>query len=127
MYFFFIKTCYNEYIAIIKECKIQGDAMANRKTYEDSYNDILFGDNIIPDKNPKKFECNDDDLIREGYRIIGIKGIKFTCDNCSSPMNVIRGPYGFFIGCHNWKKSDECKKNTITLTIKKSTTHHLAP
>jgi hypothetical protein len=88
------------------------------KINDNSDNDILFGNNVVPDKNPKVFECEKDDLIYEKNKIVGIKGIKFTCDNCSSPMNVMHGPYGFFIGCHNWKKSEDCKKCTIKLTIK---------
>lgn len=94
--------------------------MTNRKTYEDSYDDIMFGGNVIPDTNPKVFECDERDLIYEKNRIVGIKGIKFTCDNCSCPMHVLKGQYGFFLGCHSWKTSEACKKNTITLKIKKN-------
>jgi len=93
--------------------------MVTRKTYDNSYDEITFGNNVVPDKNPKLFECDKQDLIYEKDRITGIKGIKFTCDNCSSPMNVIYGPHGFFIGCHKWKKSEDCKANTIKLNIRK--------
>lgn len=78
---------------------------------------VFIGQYFVPNKNPKKINCKRDDLIFEGPRIIGVKGMKFTCDNCSTPMHVMRGANGFFFGCNHWKTSESCKKNTITLNI----------
>lgn len=78
---------------------------------------IFIGNYFVPNKNPKKINCTKDELIFEGTKIVGLKKLKFTCDNCSSPMTVMYGPHGYFIGCRNWKTSDGCKHNTIRLNI----------
>ena len=78
---------------------------------------IFIGNYFVPNKNPKRINCTRDELIFDGNKIVGLKKLKFTCDNCSSPMNVIHGPHGYFLGCANWKTSPSCKKNTISLNI----------
>lgn len=78
---------------------------------------VFIGNYFVPNKNPKKINCCKDDLVYEGKKIVGVKKMKFTCDHCSGPMSVIKGPHGFFLGCLNWKTSPECKKNAISLNI----------
>lgn len=78
---------------------------------------IFIGNYFVPNSNPKKINCIRDELIFEGTKIVGLKNLKFTCDNCSSPMTVMYGPHGYFIGCKHWNTSESCKKNTIRLNI----------
>lgn len=105
-----------EYLDKQKESKeIKGYKIVDDNSFlEDG---IFIGNYFVPNNNPKKINCTRDELLFDGNRIIGLKKMKFTCDNCSSPMSVIYGPHGYFIGCKNWKTSDGCKHNTIRLNI----------
>ena len=104
------------------EIKKINNEIKNYKVVDDnSFLDdgIFIGNYFVPNQNPKKINCTTDELIYDNNKIIGLKELKFTCDNCSTPMVVMYGPHGHFIGCPNWKTSNGCKKNTIKLNIVK--------
>lgn len=100
--------------------KKESEEIKNYKIVDDGSfleDGIFIGNYFVPNSNPKKLNCTRDELIFEDNKIVGLKKLKFTCDNCSSPMTVMYGPHGYFVGCKHWNSSESCKKNTIRLNI----------